>query len=132
MFDPGDGHEALAGGDRLDAVYRAGRVKEGAAGRHLEARRELHVAVEDQFATLIVAWLRQEHRHGQVRPQLAGSAAPHHAVVHVVGIAATGPGSREEERPNAPGVGGIPERSEERRVGKGWVSTCRSRWSAEL
>src|SRR3546814_5193341 len=32
-------------------------------------------------------------------------------------------------RVRVPQYGGAPGRSEERRVGKEWVSTCRSRWS---
>src|SRR3546814_12209275 len=45
------------------------------------------------------------------------------------GVTALSEGLRQELAPH--GVGVTVLRSEERRVGKEWVSTCRSRWSAD-
>src|SRR3546814_12116426 len=49
----------------------------------------------------------------------------------LTGPAASWTCARPAAPPEDAGPCGAPVRSEERRVGKGWVSTCRSRWAPE-
>src|SRR3546814_8709684 len=57
------------------------------------------------------------------------SASPQGGEIARVGTRASRPASRRSARKPASGASATSARSEERRVGKECVSTCRSRWS---
>src|SRR3546814_20300512 len=76
-----------------------------------------------------VAKSAREMRLGRFRPGAIfrdSNAGPRYAITRVLKV-----GANEHLlylKP-LPGLGSLPGRSEERRVGKACVSTCRSRWS---
>src|SRR3546814_17555063 len=82
-------------------------------------RAEAPVHEAHRFADALVGARHPRHHHHQPPPVLFGRSGD--AVARFLGVAGLEP------------VGALDaaERSEERRVGKGCVSTCRTRWSPD-
>src|SRR3546814_11387667 len=89
--------------------------------------------LEDLLGKLLAAVVSVHDLHRPVRVEVhAAVLDPVHEVARLGGVPETDEGVQGEGRVADPGVAVVPvalARSEERRVGKECVSTCRYRWS---